>query len=332
MRRLLLAVAAIVLFASGCGAGENEPSLAEAAAKTVAAGSSRFTVAGTITDMDERFEFLCAGEADYDTKSLHVRCDYGTAGDMELVVLAGHTYMRGEVLGFGASDEKWVKLADDESAADQVSPQRLLAMLRRASKTTERVGEEEIQGEDTVRYRLVVDCEQAELFGCEDDAVPVDVWIDGDGLVRRIAIDDASADFAFEFYDFGADVVIGAPPSDDVVGIDEWLRPSPCEMEAGSPITGTDVAAALRRQGLDVEHDDACAADVVATVEVRDAGVGDAGLVHCDVSRTVTETLFTLEGVGMQSAEVGNIRCSYTEQLADSMEKALAELKRAIRP
>jgi hypothetical protein len=49
MTRLLLAVAAIALVATGCGAAENDPTLAGAAAKTEGAGSSRFAIWGEET-------------------------------------------------------------------------------------------------------------------------------------------------------------------------------------------------------------------------------------------------------------------------------------------
>jgi hypothetical protein len=42
----------------------------------------------------------------------------------------------------------------------------------------------------------------------------VDVWIDEEGLVRRIALEDGGSPAAVEFFDFGVEVDIEAPPPD----------------------------------------------------------------------------------------------------------------------
>ena len=54
MTRVLLAVAAFALVAAGCGAADDDPNLAAAAAKTEAAGSSRFEVTGEDSSGQER--------------------------------------------------------------------------------------------------------------------------------------------------------------------------------------------------------------------------------------------------------------------------------------
>ena len=73
----------------------------------------------------------------------------------------------------------------------------------------------------------------AEMFG---DGLATDVWIDGEGLVRRVSLDlgsmfgnlaeDFGADaeelpgFAImiDFFDYDADITITAPPADEIVG------------------------------------------------------------------------------------------------------------------
>ena len=216
MSRALVAVAAVAVLGAGCGAAESEPNLAAAIDQTQATGSSRFAMSGTESDGQEKAEVACAGEADYDAGHVRLTCDYG-GESVELLVIDATAYVRGSLYGLGGSSDKWVKFEDDEDFGKEFSPQALLATLRSASQSTERVGEEQVRGVDTVRYRLVVDCAKAEVSDCEGATDAVDVWIGDDGLVRRIAVEEGSSPFTFEFYDFGAEVEIDAPPADEVV-------------------------------------------------------------------------------------------------------------------
>jgi hypothetical protein len=157
MRQLLLAVAAVVLVATGCGAAENEPNLAAAIEKTEAAGSSLIAIDGTDVEGGKRVEIRCRGKADYERKRLQFSCD-GGGRVFEMLALAGTTYLRGDLLGF-RDGSKWLKLTDEsDNYATEFSPPRLLAMLRGASQETTRTGEEDVRGVPTVRYRLEVDC------------------------------------------------------------------------------------------------------------------------------------------------------------------------------
>jgi hypothetical protein len=332
MTRVLLAVAAFALVAAGCGAADDDPNLAAAAAKTEAAGSSRFEVTGEDASGQERTKIGCTGEADYAAKRVRLSCDYGSQGRMEVVSLGADTYMRGNVLGFLGVSDKWVRTTGDESLGEELSPQTLLAMLRDASQSTERLGEEEIRGVDTVGYRLVVECEQAELLDCDGQTSPVDVWIDGDGLVRRISVSEASTSpFTFEFYDFGAEVSIEAPAAADVVEVGQLAQPEPCRMADGSPLTGAQVSTALRGHGLDVSAVDECVGEAVAVFTIPAVGSNGNGFLLCTVSRTTaTGSSFGLSG--LKTAKVGNVHCAYSDDLAAPMRQVVAELERQIHP
>jgi hypothetical protein len=331
----LLVIAALAAFAAACGGVDRDPNLAAAAAKTEDTGSSRFELSGTITEEGQQLAVTCSGEADYEAKWLRFSCDYGGAGATEVIGLGTDTYMRGEVFGFAGAGEKWVRMAEDESFADEISPQRLLAMLRGASQTTERIGEERVRGDETVRYRLLVDCEQAELPECEGQRATVDVWIDDDGLVRRIAFQEGASPYTVEFFDFGAEVAIEAPAADDVMSFAEWTKPRSCRLDAGAPLTGADVAAALQRRGLEVGYGDACVANIVAIVEVRGSGAGNGAFSHCQVAQTEPSTPFTFQLAGMTSASAANVHCFvhcfYTAELAPAMNEVVADLERQAR-
>lgn len=134
-------------------------------------------------------------------------------------------------LGLGASD-----------------PSQTLEYLRGASKDLEEIGAEPVRGEDATHYRARVDLDRAVSLAPEaqrslvGDAVaqfksqfgtaefPVDVWIDGDGLPRRLRYEldladyDASGEvpegaimsFTMELFNFGTPVTIEPPPANQV--------------------------------------------------------------------------------------------------------------------
>ena len=122
-------------------------------------------------------------------------------------------------------------------------PSQILSTLKDVSDSVTEVGKEDIRGVETTHYRAEVDLTKAaaqsgtdtsslegykELTG--SDTIPEDVWLDKDGLPRRVAIDitpkassSAAASvgrvaFAIDFYDFGkadSDSIV-APPASEV--------------------------------------------------------------------------------------------------------------------
>jgi hypothetical protein len=150
----------------------------------------------------------------------------------------GKTWIRGdgrrvEVDGFEFSQ------LEDAASAD---PRELLEMLKAAGGDVETVGVEELRGTETTHYRATIDparyAETAasgaraglEVLGQPLPAgvgdVPVDVWLDGNGLVRKVSLNVSaedqgqgagSASMTFELWDYGEDVEIELPPADEVV-------------------------------------------------------------------------------------------------------------------
>lgn len=138
-----------------------------------------------------------------------------------MLALEGALYFKDEL-----SSGKWQKSPDDaESPVSGFSPEKLLSMLRSASRETERLGEEDVRGELTVRYRLTVSCEEAALTDCSGETAPIEVWIDENGLVRRIWFEDGGSTGTLEFFDFGLAVDIQPPPADQVEDSDDLLAP-----------------------------------------------------------------------------------------------------------
>ena len=191
-------------------------------------------------------------------------CDVGGSAAYEFIAIGKATFIRGDLLGVASvGSEKWTKYSDEEGLGATFTPQQLLSTLRAASEETRRIGEEDVRGVETVRYQLEVDCDQEDLVHCDGETAPVDVWVGADGLVRRISIDDRSVSATIEFYDFGADVDVEAPPADQVQDLDVLGNPRPCSDTQGDPISVGRTLGALRANGFEVEEPDC--ATLIAT-------------------------------------------------------------------
>jgi hypothetical protein len=125
-------------------------------------------------------------------------------------------------------------------------PRDVLDALRALSGDVETVGTEALRGVETTHYRVHVDpTELAKKAAREQGAgattdlldqlgtqpgvtdVPLDVWIDGDDLVRKLSMHLAASEqgssqagdvsIAFELWDYGERVEIDVPPASQVV-------------------------------------------------------------------------------------------------------------------
>jgi hypothetical protein len=166
--------------------------------------------------------------------------DYVRFPAMDDKLPAGKTWIRGsgatvEAAGVG------MKEFDSFTTSD---PRDVLEALRSVSGTVETVGTEELHGVETTHYRATVEAADLAksslskagaadgiLDGITSKAqvkdVPLDVWIDGDGLVRKVSLhvaatqagssDAGEASLAFELWDYGKDVAIDLPPASQVV-------------------------------------------------------------------------------------------------------------------
>lgn len=342
-RSLLAAVAALVLLSgAACGAGEGEADLAAAADRTVETGSSRFTISGTAKLGDGTERFACSGAANYAEERLRLNCAYGPSRALEVVAIGTTMYMRGEILGFGSLDRSaWIRMDDDESFAELITPQRLLALLRGASTRTERVGEEQVRGADTVRYRLEVECEAAEL-DCDGATAPVDVWVDDDGLVRRIEVDEQASSFTLEFHALGEPVDVEPPPPGDVRDLGAVSGSGPCAPGFGDPVGLGQAMDAVRRYGFSIpEREPLCVAGV-ASFGNGTAPLEAEGRVSCYVRATApagAPRSVLRRGADGADAELSlaNVECVLladspdAETKIDRLEEAFAELERTIR-
>jgi predicted small lipoprotein YifL len=147
--------------------------------------------------------------------------------------------------GFGGLDPSSV----------QQDPTQLLRLLRASSEVTE-AGTATIRGVETTRYTAKLDLRKSIEAGTKDleltpeqrallrqaaeqlvqqvdaDTLPVEVYVDDDGLLRRLALDlsmnvegqPLSVEQTTDFYDFGVDVDVHAPPASQVLDLTKQLQ------------------------------------------------------------------------------------------------------------
>lgn len=184
---------------------------------------------------------------------------FGEAFDepMEVVVDGEDVYVRMPLLAMlGAGEGEWVT-ADagltggpalglpGSTATGAVDPTALLEFLRGAAGGVQTIGTEDVRGVSTTRLRAELtvddilrrstpeqrDRVQAAIDGMDLEAAgldrfPMDVWVDGQGLVRRLqtsyggaAADGGTVTLTVEWFDFGTEVDIRVPAPEDVVDL-----------------------------------------------------------------------------------------------------------------
>jgi hypothetical protein len=117
----------------------------------------------------------------------------------------------------------------------QTNPANMLDSLRGVGAVT-RIGTDTIDGSQTTHYRTVIDPDRAAASAQPDQrariraafdqvgAIPVDVWIDGEGRTRKFSMiidvpGEGDVNASFEYYDYGASVDVSAPPADEVADL-----------------------------------------------------------------------------------------------------------------
>lgn len=152
----------------------------------------------------------------------------------------GKTWIRGDTGDVSAGGVDF----DEFEQFARTDPRDLLDSLRAVTSTVETVGLEQLRGVETTHYRAVIDpAELGKLAGAEQEKsqslvdqltaqsglgpIPVDVWIDDAGLVRKLSMafeatepgtsESSAVSMSFELWDYGEAVAIALPPASDVV-------------------------------------------------------------------------------------------------------------------
>lgn len=269
--RFLLPLALLVPLA-GCGESATaQEVVAGAAAATVEASTARTSMHLVMTGMPGvgEIEMDMDGVIDFADDSAEMTFDMGellsglgVEGTMKVRSVGPAVYMQSELFSQGlpgVGPDTWLRIdlaeAAKESGVDlgqlkqlgSNDPRQGLAVLSGvADDGVQELGEEEVRGAETTRYRARIDLRKAaEESGAITDrqaferfvdsmgteTVRVEVWIDDDNQVRRMRMPlpmpeetgDGEVTMTVEYYDFGAEVDVTEPPTDDVVDFSEVL-------------------------------------------------------------------------------------------------------------
>lgn len=254
---ILLAAAAVA--AAGCGGGSKPSSqvklsptayVAQAAKQSAQATSEHVVMKGSTAVQSQTLVLSGSGDFDNAKKLGSLTAHVNVQGvDMEIdeIVSGATVYMRSDLFAAQLPAGKtWLKLdlqrlgkseGIDFSSLTGQTPEQGFSQLE-ASGSVQAVGDETIDGVATTRYRGRIDLSKLPQ-GAKIEAVtgatygPYDVWIDkDDGYVRRLTMTYSttkpkavSVSTTMSFSDFGKDVVVDVPSSDDAVDMtDESIK------------------------------------------------------------------------------------------------------------
>ncbi|MGH9180002.1 MAG: hypothetical protein ACRD0N_15830 [Acidimicrobiales bacterium] len=265
------AVLAVVLLAA-CSEKSPADRLASAYEKTVAEGTAKLFQRMRITpaaDAEDQSPQVITGRGDMDFGKRRGTVTATVNGqEITTVVSGGDVFLRMPNLAVAAAGREWFRM-DFEALTEATGveglgevfqsqsndPGSALLYLEGVAGEVEKIGEERIRGANTTWYGATVDLakaadaapdeETAEAIRAQSEVfsltrMPVEMWLDSEGRVRRILqkIDysraaqggrfragtlPASAEITQEYYDFGTAVSVQVPPSDDVAQFSEVL-------------------------------------------------------------------------------------------------------------
>jgi hypothetical protein len=218
------------------------------------AGSAGSTGGGSGTDI----HFTGTGVQDFANKKALLTVQDPSGETIEERLLGRVIYVKLPPAATGSDSQlrgkSWLKTDLDKAAqsaglgssgaGSTSDPTQILQLLSSVSDQVTKVGDEKVRGTDTTHYHAVMDLTKAstsqgntpqqadrlkQLLGTS--TMPVDVWVDGDGLARRLqfqmplpkaqasqaGLANGSIASTEEFYDFGTPVSVDAPPADQTV-------------------------------------------------------------------------------------------------------------------
>jgi LppX_LprAFG lipoprotein len=231
-----------------------------AGAKTQAAESARIAFSGTISG--GAANGTISGEGEFSGRQGRMTMDMSglaggqIAGELEMIFDELVFYMKfpEEIVQEIPFGKAWIKF-DLAQLAEQggidlqelmqlsgTDPSQSLDLLLAASEDFHEVGDEEVRGDPTTHYAGTIDLAKVAAEALPEaretyrrllelsaqTKIPVDVWIDEDGLTRRVHYeqtmpDDSTMDLTQEYYDFGIEVDVEPPPHDEVLDVTDLM-------------------------------------------------------------------------------------------------------------
>lgn len=258
--RLLVAPAATVLLLSGCGAEDSEPDAGASASSeessAAAEESEAAEPAGDLTAEDFGDRVLAAfldagtvqftleqttagqtssgtGEADLGGEQVRSRVQLETPqGQVEALTVDGLFYLQfpgvpgGKYLEVDPQDESGLGALVGQLGGNS-DPSSSVKVFEEATEVSDE-GQEEIDGVETTRYRVVLPSDAvAESLGADEqvasllpEEVTYQVWVDADDLIRRLSseieVAGQTSSTVITYTGYGEPVDVEAPPADQV--------------------------------------------------------------------------------------------------------------------
>ena len=255
--------------ASTYGPEEGAEASLAGAAERMADERAKFSLAASIEaeGVDEAVDLTASGTVDFGGDRSRMELDFGEI--LELGGSGSASDWRGEAIYQGdtifirmpgltkALPERveWLEV-DSATLAEQggtqfnaPDPVEFVGFVAALGEDAEELGEEEVRGTDTSHYRgTVAVADLPRVARAEDRAqvasyarrlrtaglerFPLDVWIDEDGLIRRLRVEyedlstgatAMSLSTSVDFYDFGVEAKIEPPPRAEVTPFGELI-------------------------------------------------------------------------------------------------------------
>jgi hypothetical protein len=285
--RIVAFVGLLAVAASACSSTSVLTVVTASAAKTAAADSARVSEVVHVTpSATSKATPDITGDGIENFVLQQADLNATVAGQsVEVVVDSGVIYEKAPTLA-GLTGKPWLKIDLNELGklvgvsglgnllqSQSNDPSQGLKYLSGVSGPIVTVGHEKVRGVSTTHYRLTVDLSLAasrlpsgqqstiqqiiNVMGVH--TMPVEVWIDGQGRVRRVHYTydygaakfpgvpagalPKSADITVEFYDFGVDATINVPTSDEVADFSQLVNQANAEAASAAP--GSGLAALL---------------------------------------------------------------------------------------
>jgi len=210
-------------------------------------GTMRVAGIFSISMSGKASKFDLDGGVDFKNNSTSLKtslADLGIPGlessKVEIRLVGETAYIRvGDLIGGVGSallgGKEWISMDLSALGGDSpagANPANLLAMLRGIADVEE-VGTESIRGNQTTHYTGRINMSKAigaapsadkkqvsSVFENLSNEFPVDVWVDEQGRTVKLSTNGGGSEnnfsFSLEFFDFGAELDISAPPSSDV--------------------------------------------------------------------------------------------------------------------
>lgn len=229
-------------------------SLARAVTSTFDASTANVSLDVSISGLGRAGDVSVSGVVNFRTQDAQMTLQ-SAAANLEERVVGGIIYMRGSRVApnrwISIDPKKLLGASADSLSQSQTDPSQYLAYISAVSDDASREGDDATLGEPMVRYHATLDVAKAlrrdgipaalrdrldalaPAFGSL--RVPMEIWVDAQGRVRKMQMQvfladmlrgnsaasqipgDATMTMTIEYSHFGVPVSVDAPPASDVV-------------------------------------------------------------------------------------------------------------------